>query len=102
MTQRDNPLIAKKYKSKKWQRIRLMYMTSVHGLCERCIKKNKKIPAEILHHIIHINEKNYMIDEIFYNSSNFEALCRDCHNKEHFTEGGVYEFNEDGEFIFSD
>lgn len=100
MLQRDNPLIASKYKSKKWQRLRNMYMSSVHGLCERCSKNEIKKPAEILHHIIYIDETNYMLNEVFYNILNLEALCRDCHNKEHFTKEDDYKFDEDGELIY--
>lgn len=56
-------------------------------------------PAEILHHIIYITDKNYQDDNIFYNTDNVEALCQECHNKEHFTDKEEYMFNEDGDLI---
>jgi hypothetical protein len=39
MTQRDNPLIAAKYKSKKWQKLRKQKLIETNNLCERCLKK---------------------------------------------------------------
>ena len=39
MTYRDNPKIAKKYKSKRWQRLRKQKLLMTNGLCERCLKK---------------------------------------------------------------
>lgn len=39
MTYRDNPKIAKKYKSKRWQRLRKQKLILTNGLCERCLKK---------------------------------------------------------------
>jgi len=39
MTYRDNPKIAKKYKSKKWQKLRQQKLIETNVLCERCLKK---------------------------------------------------------------
>ena len=38
MTYRDNPEIAKKYKSKRWQKLRKQKIL-LNPLCERCLKK---------------------------------------------------------------
>ena len=38
MTYRDNPEIAKKYKSKRWQKLRKQKMM-LNPFCERCLKK---------------------------------------------------------------
>ena len=38
MTYRDNPEIARKYKSKRWQKIRKKKLI-LNSLCERCLKK---------------------------------------------------------------
>ena len=38
MTYRDNPEIAKKYKSKRWQKLRKQKLI-LNPLCERCLKK---------------------------------------------------------------
>lgn len=39
MTYRDNPEIARKYKSKRWQKLRKEKLLLTNGLCERCLKK---------------------------------------------------------------
>ena len=38
MTYRDNPEIAKKYKSKRWQKLRKQKIL-LNPFCERCLKK---------------------------------------------------------------
>lgn len=38
MIHRDNPNIAKKYKSKRWQMLRQLKLNT-NPLCERCLKK---------------------------------------------------------------
>jgi 5-methylcytosine-specific restriction endonuclease McrA len=97
--QRSNPLVAQRYKTKRWQKLRHDYMISVNGLCERCKVKGIVKPALICHHKEYINESNYMNDNIFYNVDNLEAVCLECHNKEHFGNGIEYEFDENGDLI---
>jgi 5-methylcytosine-specific restriction endonuclease McrA len=54
MTYRDNPEIAKEYKSKRWQKFRRMYFISANGLCERCKKKrNNKTSSNITSHYLY-------------------------------------------------
>lgn len=56
-------------------------------------------PAVILHHITYITDKNYQDDNVFYNVDNVEALCQECHNKEHFANKEEYTFDENGDLI---
>lgn len=72
------------YKSKEWKICRQAYLSSVGGLCERCKAQGRIVSAEIVHHKIHLTEENYHNPEISMNFENLEALCQDCHNKEHF------------------
>lgn len=97
--QRSNSDIANKYKSKRFQKVRRLYFIKVKGLCERCYRNNIINSAKILHHKEYITEHNYMNDDIFFSEWNFEALCQDCHNKEHHRECSDYEFNQNGEII---
>lgn len=46
--------------------------------------QGKHVPAAIVHHKIHLDRSNYKDPKVAYNFKNLEALCRDCHNKEHF------------------
>ncbi len=95
----DNPEISKKYNSIKWRKTRKIKLLSVNGLCERCLKKELYSPAIIVHHREYINESNFMIDEVFYNLDNLEALCLKCHNEEHFKKPEEFYFDEDGNVL---
>lgn len=75
------------YKDKLWERCRADYMKSVGGMCERCRKKGRIVPAKIVHHIRHLTLENQNDPNIAYSFDNLEALCLDCHNKEHFGSG---------------
>lgn len=66
------------YKSTEWQKTRKAYMVSQHYLCERCGE-----PAKIVHHKKAITRTNIHDPNVTLNWDNFEALCQDCHNKEH-------------------
>lgn len=66
------------YKGKAWIKTRAAFMKSKHWICERCGE-----PAKICHHKIYLTPKNINDPNITLNWSNLEALCMDCHNKEH-------------------
>lgn len=74
------------YKSAAWLKTRDSYMKSQGGLCERCRKDGILTPAEIVHHKIYLTEDNYKDPSVSLNWDNLEALCLDCHNREHFGE----------------
>jgi len=86
MTYREDPLIANKYKSKRWQRLRKIKMIQSNGLCERCLKKGIYNPVKVIHHKEYITDKNYEDDNIFFDIDNLESLCQECHNREHHGE----------------
>ena len=67
------------YTSKAWRDTQKAYMLSKNYICERCGK-----PAVIVHHKTYITPNNINDPNITLNWNNLEALCRDCHNKEHF------------------
>lgn len=92
---RSDPEIAKKYRSKRWQKLRVLKKAQ-NPVCERCLKKGKVTPTYIIHHKEYITDKNYMDDDVFFNLDNLESLCLECHNKEHFSEID-YLFDENGD-----
>lgn len=98
MTYRDDPNIAKKYKSKKWQKLRKQKLI-LDPFCERCLKKNIYSATYFIHHKEYVTDKNYKDDEIFFNIDNLESLCKKCHNEEHFKEKDEYIFDENGDLI---
>lgn len=98
MTYRDNPEIAKKYRSKKWRMLRKQKL-AINPLCERCQKKGFYNSAYIVHHKDYVTDQNYFDDSIFFNLDNLESLCLDCHNKEHFGDKQEFSFDINGDLI---
>lgn len=72
------------YRRPEWKKCRKAYLQFVSGRCERCLKKGLHVPAEIVHHKIYLTEENVNDPAMAYGFDNLEALCRDCHNEEHF------------------
>lgn len=91
------------YKSKAWQDCRAGYISSVQGLCERCLSKGKLRPGKIVHHIEYITPGNIDDPFITLNWDNLEYVCQDCHNDEHHrTHSTVREdvtFDDNGNLI---
>lgn len=72
------------YKSKAWQQCRTSYISTVHGLCEHCLKEGKHVPGYIVDHIEEITPGNIDDVEITLNHQNLQFLCLPCHNTKHF------------------
>lgn len=89
------------YTSKAWRSNSRAYLESVDGLCERCRAKGLLVPAVIVHHRIHLTPENIKDPKYSMAWSNLEALCQDCHNKEHFSEQHTrrYAFAPDGSLL---
>ena len=98
MTYRDNPEIAKKYRSKRWQKLRHFKLIQ-NPLCERCLQRGYYNAAKIIHHKEYVTDLNYEDDNVFFNIDNLESLCFDCHQKEHFGAKKEYTFNANGDVI---
>ena len=71
------------YSSADWRKCRNTYISCKCGLCERCLKEGKIVPAREVHHKIRLNDKNINDPSVALNFDNFEALCLECHDKEH-------------------
>ncbi len=98
MTYRDDPEIAKRYKSKRWQKLRKEKLLQ-NPCCERCAAKGIYTPTQIIHHKEYVTDKNYHDERIFFNIENLESLCQECHNKEHFQGEEDYYFDSDGNLL---
>jgi predicted kinase len=66
------------YNSAAWRKARLAYLESVNHICERC-----GAPAKVVHHRRYITAENLGDPHVTLDHANLEALCQDCHNKEH-------------------
>lgn len=82
------------YKGKKWQRVSRLYMTQQNYICERCGGV-----AVICHHKKYITPANIYDPSVTLNLDNLEALCQECHNKEHFRKYSKPIFDGSGEMV---
>lgn len=71
------------YKTGAWVNCREEYLKKVGGLCEICLSKGMIVPAEIVHHKVHLNVENLYDPNISLCFDNLQAVCRDCHAKLH-------------------
>lgn len=65
------------YVSAEWKRCRAAFLR-MHPLCERC-----GMPARQVHHKVRLTPANMNDPDVALNWDNLEALCDDCHQKEH-------------------
>ena len=79
------------YKGKAWQSCSKGYMQRRNYVCERCGGV-----AVICHHKKYLTPENINDPNIALNWSNLEALCQDCHNKEHMQQYNKVIFADDG------
>lgn len=78
------------YNQEAWKACRDAYAKSVGGLCERCLKKGRVVPGEIVHHKVHLDSENVNDATVSLSFDNLELLCRECHGKEHAKNGKRY------------
>lgn len=77
----DRPSASKRGYGSKWQRISKIYLRR-NPMCVKCMHNGRFNPATVVDHIIpHRNRPELMWDE-----SNFQALCKSCHDKKTWTE----------------
>ena len=86
------------YHSRAWKRLSRAFLLSRNYICERCRK-----PAEIAHHKKYLTAANVLDPDVSLNPANLEALCMECHNAEHFGQGGAtaagLAFDENGNLV---
>lgn len=58
----------------RWRKIRNLYL-SKHPLCEECLKHDRFVPADEIHHIRPVDQGGTHDDD------NLVALCQSCHTK---------------------
>lgn len=89
------------YKSKAWQSCRAAYLEKTGGLCEDCLAKGIYTPAEIVHHVVPIDEQNITDPNVTLNFGNLKAVCRECHAVEHGARQRRYKLDELGRVKFT-
>lgn len=87
----------KLYTSSKWARVRRAYLAKQNYICERCGR-----PAVVVHHRNYLTAQNMNDPNVTLNFDNLEALCLECHAREHIArdkqERRGY-FDGDGNYI---
>ena len=90
------------YRSKQWQDTRSAYISTVNGLCERCLKRGQHTPGYIVHHKKYITPENINNPVITLSFDNLEYVCSACHNYIHYGKYIMRDdvmFDEDGNII---
>ncbi|MFQ9088403.1 MAG: HNH endonuclease signature motif containing protein [Oscillospiraceae bacterium] len=89
------------YNSDAWRSCRDSLLKSKGYLCERCSTPDDPVTAKIAHHKTYLTKQNINDPYIALSWDNLEALCQDCHNKEHHRNDKKkrYAFDEAGNLI---
>ena len=90
------------YNSDIWRTCRDAYMQSAYHLCERCSTDDDPVIAKVVHHKVYLTPKNITDPYVALSWENLEALCQECHNREHHAETEKrYAFAADGSLQIS-
>lgn len=89
------------YNSDAWRECRENFLQSKGYLCERCSTPEDPVIAKIAHHKTYLTRYNINDPYITLSWDNLEALCQDCHNKEHHKNKSkvAYKFDKSGELV---
>ena len=85
-THRDNrPNAYRRGYNSAWQKASKAYLIK-HPYCAECLKSDIHTPATVVDHIKpHKGNK-----DLFWDSSNWQALCKHCHDRKTATEDGGF------------
>ena len=67
------------YHTTAWRKLRMKHLTA-NPLCKQCELEGRITEAKICDHITSIRDAVDQ-DAAFYDESNLQSLCRNCHNK---------------------
>lgn len=71
----------------RWRRARSCYLKA-HPLCEKCMEQEKFVKASVVDHIVpHRGD-----EKLFWDESNWQALCKNCHDRKTMTEDRYQEY----------
>lgn len=67
------------YKTSAWQKCRAMVLTRDLYLCQECPPTVGPVPADTVHHIVHLKDDTSKALDM----DNLTSVCASCHNKLH-------------------
>ncbi|MCD7752247.1 MAG: HNH endonuclease [Lachnospiraceae bacterium] len=83
----DTKTTSEKGYTSRWRKARAAYLRS-HPLCVRCMAKGLYVKATVVDHIIpHRGDS-----ELFWDTTNWQALCKHCHDSKTMTEDRYEEY----------
>ena len=72
----------------RWRKARLVFLEK-HPLCTRCYENGSLVRATVVDHIVpHRGDR-----ELFWDMSNWQALCKRCHDQKTMTEDRYIEYH---------
>lgn len=74
----------KVYNTERWRRLRA-WKFACNPLCEMCLKDDKVVPAEDIHHVVSFRSTDDPAQRNFlaYDFDNLMSLCKQCHQAVH-------------------
>ncbi|WP_294481876.1 HNH endonuclease signature motif containing protein [uncultured Bacteroides sp.] len=74
----------KVYNTERWRRLRA-WKFACNPLCEMCLKDDKVVPAEDIHHVVSFMSTDDPAQRNFlaYDFDNLMSLCKQCHQRVH-------------------
>ena len=83
----DRESAAERGYDSRWKKARIRFLHS-HPLCEECKKQGRLVKATVVDHIVpHRGDK-----KLFWDETNWQALCKPCHDKKTWTEDRYKEY----------
>ena len=82
------------YKSPEWRTAREIALMRDKYLCVLCAEEGKTVPAEVVHHKIHLNENNVQDPKIALSQDNLISICAKHHSDVHkgeYAKGRVFQ-----------
>ena len=76
------------YNSDRWRRLRA-WKFACNPLCEICLKEDKTVPAEDIHHITSFMSTDDPEQRLFL-AYDLMSLCKQCHQNIHNKKGSSY------------
>lgn len=85
---RSRPSSSSRGYGSKWRKESKRFLAT-HPFCERCKKDGRLVPATVVDHIVpHRGDRL-----LFWNYSNWQALCKCCHDKKTMQEDKSPEYH---------
>lgn len=82
---KDRPSSSERGYNRRWQGASRRFLRE-HPLCAECASNGKVVAAEVVDHIKAAKGNK----ELFWNESNWQSLCKECHDRKTASEDGAF------------